>query len=78
MKNLQIQSVLIKTVQLFLLVFIVSFFIEVGYKFIKNWAIDQNLLSQWFDSTLTARKIGIWLAVTLGFAIYQVHFRKEK
>jgi hypothetical protein len=78
MENLQISSVLIRMVRLFLLVFVISFFVEVGYKFIKHWSIDYNLLSEWIDSTLTFRKLGIWLIITLGFAIYQVHSPKAK
>ncbi|WP_109745559.1 hypothetical protein [Arcicella aurantiaca] len=64
-------------VRLFLLVFVISFFVEVGYKFIKHWSVDYNLLSEWIDSTLTFRKIGIWLSVTLGFALYQEYAKNK-
>ncbi|MES2519104.1 MAG: hypothetical protein V4585_13400 [Bacteroidota bacterium] len=76
MKTPQIQELAVQTIKIFLILFVTHFFLDIGYRLMKNWFIDSKAIAYWTDSSLTTPKLSLWLILAFCIAIYQVYFKK--
>ncbi len=66
-----IKSVIIQALQFIVIIMLISFILDTGFDKLTKEPFLANLES-WFNSILTLNKMGIWVAISLGYSYFRV------
>lgn len=66
-----IKNVIVQAIQFIVIIMLISFVLDTGFDKLTKEPFLANLES-WFNSILTLNKMGIWVAISLGYSYFRV------
>jgi hypothetical protein len=71
MESTVIKSIVIQALQFIVIIMLISFVLDIGFAKLTQEPFLANL-ENWFQSILTLNKLGIWVAISLGYSYFRV------
>ena len=71
MNSSDLKAIVLQTLQFLIIIMLISFILDVGFNRLNSEPFLE-LTSDWFKTIFTLNKLGLWIALAIGYSYFRV------